>query len=364
MKLLVQNLYKKFGHIEAIKNVNLRVEEREYVVIIGPSGCGKSTLLKIIMGIILQDSGEIFVDGKEISSLPPEDRDIGFVFQNILLFPHMNAYENISYSPIVKDFNPNIRKKFIDELILFGKLEEWKKLYPNQISSRGIQQKISLIRALATGSKLLLLDEPLSSLDARVRISIREEVRNIVKQLGITAIHVTHDQNEAIAIADKIVVMKGGTIVEVGTPEELYSRPKNLFTAFFLGKGNFIEGKIIMADDKFHIAKAGNTIIKSSCILHNQSINDKVIIFFRPENVIFGKGDDNNLKGKIVEKRFLGRHIEYSIKVEDKIINSRLLRLEDPKYSLNDEVEFHIESESTILYKYPPEGLEKAFKLE
>lgn len=361
MKLLIQNLCKRFGKIEAIKNVSLEVEEREYVVIIGPSGCGKSTLLKLVMGIILQDSGQIFVDGREISALPPEDRDIGFVFQNILLFPHMNAYENISYSPIVKNFNPGIRRKFIEELILFGKLEEWKNLYPSQISSRGIQQKISLIRALATGSKLLLLDEPLSSLDARVRISIREEVRKIVKQLGITAVHVTHDQNEALAIADKIVVMRGGAIIEVGPPEELYSRPKNLFTAFFLGKGNFIEGKVVRAEGEASHARAGNIILEGNS---KRDVGEKVVIFFRPENVIFGKGDENSLRGRIVEKHFLGRQIEYGILVEDKIVYSRVLRLDDPKYNLGDEIEFYVERDSVILYQYPQEGLEKAFKLE
>ncbi|MBC7091862.1 MAG: ABC transporter ATP-binding protein [Nitrososphaeria archaeon] len=361
MKLIVQNLYKKFKDIVAIKDVSLEVEEREYVVIIGPSGCGKSTLLKLIKGIILQDSGQIFVDGREVSALPPEDRDIGFVFQNILLFPHMNAYENISYSPIVKNFNPSLRKKFIEELILFGKLEEWKNLYPNQISSRGIQQKISLIRALATGSKLLLLDEPLSSLDARVRISIREEVRNIVKQLGITAVHVTHDQNEAIAIADKIVVMRGGSIIEVGSPEQLYNRPKNIFTAFFLGKGNFIEGKIVKSDDNVTYAKAGNIILESNSKFN---VGEKVIIFFSPENVLLEKGDENNLKGEVVEKRFLGRQIEYGIRVENNIIYSRIMRLDDPKYNLGNKIELHIEKDSIIFYKYPQEGLEKAFKLE
>ena len=361
MKLKVEHIKKTFGKVAALDDVNLEINEGEYVTIVGPSGCGKSTLLKIIMGIINQDEGKIMVDDKDISDLPPEDRNLGFVFQNILLFPHMTAYQNIAYSPIVKDFNPQLRKQFVEEMVVFGKIDPWRNYFPTQISSRGIQQKISLVRALATGAKLLLLDEPLSSLDARVRISLRAEVRKIVKQLKITAIHVTHDQEEAMAIADRIVVMKKGSVIEVGTPEELYIRPKNIFTAYFLGKGNFIPASIISRKYKSSIAKSEKLAFESE---FRFELGENVVVFFRPENIIFGKKGYNDYSGKIVEKRFVGRHVDYFIDSNGTKVNSRLLRIDDPSIEVGNIIDFHVEKEDIIVYKYPEEGLETAFRLE
>jgi ABC-type Fe3+/spermidine/putrescine transport system ATPase subunit len=361
LKLKVDGVTKTFGKIVAVNDVNLDVNDGEYVAIVGPSGCGKSTLLKIVMGITHQDRGKIIVDDRDVSDLPPENRNLGFVFQNILLFPNMTAYQNIAYSPIVKDFNPLLRKQFVEEMFVFGKIDAWRDYLPAQISSRGIQQKISLVRALATGAKLLLLDEPLSSLDARVRISLRLEVRKIVKQLGITAIHVTHDQEEAMAIADRIVVMKKGSVVEVGTPEEVYMRPKNIFTAFFLGKGNFIPAKIISRKYKSSIAASEKMAFESESHLN---LGENVVVFFRPENVIFERRGYNDYTGKIVEKRFIGRHVDYIIESNGVKVNSRLLRIDDPSMEVNDVIDFHIEKEDIIVYKFPEEGLDAAFKLE
>jgi len=361
LKLKVENVQKAYGKVTALDNVNLEVNEGEYIAVVGPSGCGKSTLLKIIMGIINQDKGKIIVDDKDISDLPPEDRNLGFVFQNILLFPHMTAYQNIAYSPIVRNFNPQLRKQFIEEMFIFGKIDPWRNYFPTQISSRGIQQKISLVRALATGAKLLLLDEPLSSLDARVRISLRTEVRKIVKQLGITAIHVTHDQEEAMAIADRIVVMKKGSVIEVGTPEELYMRPKNIFTAYFLGKGNFITSKIISRKYKSSIAMSEKLAFESDSRFE---LGEDVVVFFRPENIIFTRKGYNDYSGKIVEKRFIGRHVDYVLDANGIKINSRLLRIDDLPMEVGDIIDFHVEKEDIIVYKYPEEGLETAFKLE
>jgi ABC-type Fe3+/spermidine/putrescine transport system ATPase subunit len=246
-------------------------------------------------------------------------------------------------------------------MFVFGKIDAWRKYFPNQISSRGIQQKISLVRALSTGAKLLLLDEPLSSLDARVRISLRSEVRKIVKQLGITAIHVTHDQEEAMAIADRIVVMKKGSIVEAGSPEELYMRPKNIFAAFFLGKGNFIPAKIISRKYKSSIASTEKMAFESESSF---DLGENVVVFFRPENVTFERRGYNDYTGKIIEKRFTGRHVDYVIESNGIKISSRLLRMYDPSIRVNDIVDLHVEKEDIIVYRYPEEGLEAAFKLE
>ncbi|MGQ9781455.1 MAG: ABC transporter ATP-binding protein [Nitrososphaeria archaeon] len=361
MKLAVEHVDKAFGKVVALRDVNLQVEEGEYVAIVGPSGCGKSTLLKVIMGIIRQDHGSIIVDGKDVSDLPPEDRNLGFVFQDILLFPHMTAYENIAYSPLVRDFERQLRKQFVEELFIFGRIDQWRNNYPAEISSRGIQQKVSLIRALATGAKLLLLDEPLSSLDSRVRISLRAEVRKIVKQLGVTAIHVTHDQEEAMTVADRIVVMKKGSIVEVGTPEELYSRPKNIFTAYFLGKGNFVPAKIVARKDDGDVAKAeGLTFVSRTGL----QLGGECVVFFRPENVTFERKGYNNFSGRVVEKRFTGRHIEYIVETKGVSVMIRTMRNEDPSYQIGDIADFHVEKEDIVIYRHPEEGLESAFRLE
>ena len=362
MKLKVENVSKTYGKVIALKDVNLEVEEGEYVVIVGPSGCGKSTLLKVIMGIIKQDEGgRIFVDDKDVSHLPPEDRDLGFVFQNVLLFPHMTAFENIAYSPIVKDLNPQLRSRLIEELFLFGKVDPWRNRYPEQISSRGIQQKIALMRALATGSKLLLLDEPLCSLDSRVRISLRQEVKKIVKQLQITAIHVTHDQEEAMSIADKIVIMQKGSIVEIGSPEELYYRPKNIFTAYFLGKGNFVPGKVVRRKYKESAVKCGELVFES---YSRFELGSDVVVFFRPESIIFEKKGYNDFTGEVIGKRFLGRQIELLIKLGDTTFTSRALRIDAPNLDVGDTVDFHVGEEDILVFKFPEGGLESAFKLE
>ncbi|MEM3402979.1 MAG: ABC transporter ATP-binding protein [Nitrososphaeria archaeon] len=362
MKLKVENITKTYGKVVALKDVNLEVGEGEYVVIVGPSGCGKSTLLKVIMGIIEQDEGgKILVDGKDVSNLPPEDRNLGFVFQNILLFPHLTAFENIAYSPIVKDFNLQLRDKLIEELFLFGKVDPWRDKYPEQISSRGIQQKVALMRALATGSKLLLLDEPLCSLDSRVRISLRQEVKKIVKQLQITAIHVTHDQEEAMSIADKIVIMRKGSIVEIGSPEELYYYPKNIFTAYFLGKGNFVPGKIVRRKYKQSAVKCGELVFESASRFE---LGSDVVVFFRPESVVFERKGYNDYVGKVIEKRFLGRQIEFIIKVGATTFTSRSLRIDAPSLNVGDTVDFHVDEERILVFKFPEEGLESAFKLE
>jgi ABC-type Fe3+/spermidine/putrescine transport system ATPase subunit len=361
MKLTVEHIDKAFGKVVALQDVNLQVEEGEYVTIVGPSGCGKSTLLKVIMGIIRQDHGTVHIDGVDVSDLPPEERNLGFVFQDILLFPHMTAYENIAYSPLVKGFNRQLRGQFVEELFIFGKIDQWRNNYPIEISSRGIQQKVSLIRALATGAKLLLLDEPLSSLDSRVRISLRSEVRKIVKQLKITAIHVTHDQEEAMAVADKIVVMKRGAVIEVGTPEELYCRPANIFTAYFLGKGNFVPAKITSRLDDGCVASSQELAFES---ISNLKLGDDCVVFFRPENVAFEMKGYNDFTGKIVEKRLIGRHVEYVAETKGVPIMIRTFRIEDPSYDVGDTVDFHIDKSDIVLYEYPKEGLEKAFRLE
>src|SRR5512136_889061 len=239
----VVNLTKKFGKIAAIDNVTLTIHDKEYFSLLGPSGCGKTTLLRLIAGLIDLDSGEIYIGDKLVNDVPPEDRDIGFVFQTFALFPHMTAWSNVLYGPKVKNYDAKQAETIGHEVLEMVKLNERLDAYPSELSG-GMMQRIAVARALAAGAKILLLDEPLGQLDAKVRNEIRYEMRKMAKDLNLTAIHVTHDQAEAMSISDRIAVMKKGRIVQVDTPQELYTHPNSIFVAHFIGESNFLEGTV------------------------------------------------------------------------------------------------------------------------
>src|SRR5512136_2890215 len=239
----VVNLTKKFGEITALEDINLDVHDKEYFSLLGPSGCGKTTLLRLIAGLIEPTSGEIYIGERRVDKVPPEDRDIGFVFQTFALFPHMTVWENVLYGPRVKNFDLKEAETIGDEVLELVKLHERLDAYPNELSG-GMMQRIAVARALAAGARTLLLDEPLGQLDAKVRNEIRYDIRKMAKDLNLTAIHVTHDQSEAMSISDRIAVMKKGTVKQIGTPSDLYMSPQNIFVANFIGESNFFEGYV------------------------------------------------------------------------------------------------------------------------
>ncbi|HDN05695.1 MAG TPA: ABC transporter ATP-binding protein, partial [Candidatus Bathyarchaeota archaeon] len=243
------NVTKRYGKIVAVNKVNLHVYDKEYFALLGPSGCGKTTLLRLIAGLIKPDEGEIYIGDKLVNDVPPEDRDVGFVFQTFALFPHLNVWNNVIYGPRVKGFDMKKASRIGDEVLEMVRLHERLDAFPNELSG-GMMQRIAVARALAAGSRLLLLDEPLGQLDAKVRNELRYEIRRMAKDLGLTAIHVTHDQSEAMAISDRIAVMKKGRILQVGTPEELYMNPKSVFVAHFVGESNFLEGYVSSVGSK------------------------------------------------------------------------------------------------------------------
>src|SRR5512138_976798 len=244
----VVNVTKRYGKTYALDNVSLTIHDQEYFSLLGPSGCGKTTLLRLIAGLIEPDSGEIYIGNKLVNDVPPEDRDIGFVFQTFALFPHMTAWDNVTYGPKVKGFDMKEATTVGHEVLELVKLHERLDAYPNELSG-GMMQRTAVARALAAGAKTLLLDEPLGQLDAKVRNEIRYEIRRMAKDLKLTAIHVTHDQAEAMSISDRIAVMKKGKIIQVGTPQELYMHPNSIFVAFFIGESNFLEGYITCIED-------------------------------------------------------------------------------------------------------------------
>ena len=239
-KLIIENLTKKFSKNEGVENINLCVKEHELLTLLGPSGCGKTTILRAIGGFNQIDSGRILLDGKEIQDLQPEKRPTGMVFQSYNLWPHMTIYENMVFGMQIRKCPKEQIKKEIQKMLELVRMDGSEKKYPSQLSG-GQQQRIAIARALVLKPSLLLLDEPFSALDAKIRGQMREELKRIQREAGLTVMFVTHDQEEAMAISDRIAVMRQGHMEQVGKPEEIYDHPKTRFVAEFIGEMNFIE---------------------------------------------------------------------------------------------------------------------------
>ncbi len=278
--LKIENVWKAFGDFFALKDISLEVNRGEFVCFLGPSGCGKTTLLRAIAGLDIQTTGSVFQDGEDISALPPSERDFGIVFQSYALFPNLTVEKNIAFglenSGIAR---PDIDKRVAELLDLVGLPEQARK-YPAQLSG-GQQQRIALARALAMSPGLLLLDEPLSALDAKVRVHLRHEVKDLQRKLGVTTIMVTHDQEEALAMADRIVVMNHGVIEQVGTPTDVYREPVSLFVADFIGETNQLD---CVADNKGKGVRIGKRRFASAAHTHADGLD--VIAVIRPEDII------------------------------------------------------------------------------
>ena len=356
---------KRYGKILANDNVNLTIENGEYVSIIGPSGCGKTTLIKIIAGIIKPDEGEIYIGGKLVNDLSTEDRGIGYVFQNIALFPHMTVWENITYGPRVRGLSPEETRPLALEMLEMIRLSARSDAYPSELSG-GTQQKTAVARALISRSELLLLDEPLGALDVKVRAELRHELRRLVKDLKLTALHVTHDQEEAMSISDRVVVMKKGRIVEADAPIELYTRPRSIFTANFVGEANFLKGIVTQISDEGSLVDVvdGLQMMTNS---RNAKVGDGVVIAFRPEFTSIGDTEMlNRLVGKVVDILYSGSigRVRVQLANGDQIVAKKALSLQRPTFSVGDNITMNVSPKNTLVYPYPKEGLDKELALE
>lgn len=312
--LRIEHITKKFGELVALNGVSLSVNEGEFVCLLGPSGCGKTTLLRIIAGLEQQNSGDLYQAGKIISRLPPRQRDFGIVFQSYALFPNLTAFENVAYGLENRKLPRHKVAERVAELLQLVGLPDVGHKYPNQLSG-GQQQRIALARALATSPGLLLLDEPLSALDARVRISLRLEIKRLQKQLGVTTVFVTHDQEEALVMSDRIVVMNLGTIEQTGTPEEIYRSPASPFVADFVGMMNFIPG--CTNNDPYSI-RCGSLALR--CIERNSlGPETPVTVAIRPEDIRLRVDDPagmNVVAATVRDLEFLGAFCRLTLDVE------------------------------------------------
>src|SRR5947199_6986436 len=243
MRVSIQNLTKRFGDTAVLKNISLGVQEQELFFLLGPSGCGKTTLLRLIAGFSQPDAGQLFFGDKPMNGVPPHRRNAGMVFQNYALWPHMTVAENVAYGLEVRAVSATEKKQRVAEALAIVQMEKYADRTPNQLSG-GQQQRVALARALVIKPDVLLLDEPLSNLDARLRLEMREEIRHIHAQTTLTTIYVTHDQKEALSLADRMAVMRDGVIEQIGDPRTVYRAPANRFVADFIGETNWLRGRI------------------------------------------------------------------------------------------------------------------------
>ncbi len=361
-RLEAVDVTKRFGRITALDTTSLAIEDGEYVAILGPSGCGKTTLIKLLSGIWEPTEGTIRVDGQDVTGRPVEDRDLGYVFQNIVLFPHMDVWHNATYGPWVHARRGADVDHVGEEVLELVDMLGDKGLFPSELST-GSQQKVALARALANHAKVLMLDEPLSGLDARVRLDLRYALRRVVKDLGLTAVHVTHDQEEAMSVADRVVVMRKGKIVESGRPEDLYDHPGSVFTANFVGESNFLEGAVrrIRADWAFVEFRSGYILrVPAKGLLEG----DPVVLAARPEWLSLSKeGFGNVIPGRVQSRIFLGA----TERVQVQLFTSDVVYVDVPaSQSLNSArdvmVSFH--EANILVYPRPYEGLQEALKVE
>ncbi|NLU10156.1 MAG: ABC transporter ATP-binding protein [Tepidanaerobacter acetatoxydans] len=299
----------KGNQIKAVDNISVNIKPGEFVTLLGPSGCGKTTTLRMIAGFEIPSSGNIYLGDKKINDLPPDKRDTAMVFQSYALFPHYNVFDNIAYGLKIKKLPAQeIRNKVSKILETIG-LQGMEKRFPNQLSG-GQQQRIALARALIMEPGVLLFDEPLSNLDAKLRVYMRSEIRRIQRQFGITAIYVTHDQSEAMSLSDKIIIMNEGIIEQIGTPLEIYYSPKTEFVADFIGIANFLEAKIISKkSDKAIILLQGKEI--EVAYSGDKKPGEKCKLIIRPETVKISK--TGQFKGIVKSSTFMGSYQEYTV---------------------------------------------------
>ncbi len=320
--LQIKNLTKKFGKVVAVNNLSIEgINKGEFVTFLGPSGCGKTTLLRMIGGFYYPTSGDIIMNNQRINDIPPEQRKTSMVFQNYALFPHMTVYDNIAYGLKLRNVPKDEIKQKVYNILKVVQLEGMEHRRPTELSG-GQQQRVALARCIVIEPEIILLDEPLSNLDANLRVLMREEIRRIQKTLNLTTIFVTHDQEEAMSMSDRIVVMKDGEIQQIGSPVEIYEKPSNLFVASFIGYINLIDGKIVSkSKDTYTIKTSIGEIKNINSELGDISQEDEVTAVIRPEAIDLLDKRNNEIKenrfnGIVKDYTYVGALVRYRVEVD------------------------------------------------
>ena len=327
--LHLERIVKKYGNVKAVDDLSLKVQDRELLTLLGPSGCGKTTILRCVSGFVKPDSGDIYLGDRKITEIPPKKRGIGLVFQNYALWPHMTVFQNLAFGLKIKKLSKNEIRQKVEHALALVQLEGFGDRYPRQLSG-GQQQRVALSRALVLEPDILLLDEPLSNLDALLREQMRFEIAHIHKQAGITTIYVTHDQTEAMVISDRIAVLEKGRIMQLGTPLEIYSKPANKFVAGFMGTTNFIHGKVISFDKDYAEVTTDDGVTLTGRVRELKK-GDEVDVAIRPESIKFlspaeaktTSHEPNLYEAEVVRASYIGELIDYQLKIKKHLIRAR-----------------------------------------
>lgn len=318
----IENLNKHFGENHVVNNISLSINAGDFVSFLGPSGCGKTTILRMIAGFETLDRGDIKIDGESVINLPPHKRQLNTVFQHYALFPHLNVYDNIAYGLRAKNKKKSEIKELVEEALEMVQLKGFEKRMPAQMSG-GQKQRVSIARAIVNKPPLLLLDEPLTALDMKLRKEMRYELRNIQQKLGITFIYVTHDQEEAMVMSDKIAVLNGGIIEQMGEPKEIYQNPKTAFVSDFIGETNAFDGVIekVSGDYVTVNCESGHFVVKTSDFAEKEFVN----VSIRPHKVEWGEEDAEGfrLSGTVKDYIFTGSYVNAVVE----LINGREVKL-------------------------------------
>lgn len=356
--LKLSNIIKEFDKngekVRAVNDLNLNIKDGEMVCFLGPSGCGKTTTLRMVAGFEIPTSGEIKIEGRDVTNIPVNKRGIGFVFQNYALFPHLSVAKNIGYGLENKGMDKNEIKKKVNEALELVGLPNIAERYPTELSG-GEQQRVALARVLVMEPSLLLMDEPLSNLDAKLRIHMRTEIRHLQQKLGITALYVTHDQAEALTVADKIVVMSRGVVEQVGSPKDIYYNPSCAFVADFIGQANVIRLKLKSISSDTVTAELIKgvevTARKGQGFKDDAKPGDDAILIARPENIAVKGPDTEGIKAKVLSSIFVGSLTEYELSIGDEniMINASVpAKIDIPIYNEGDEVRIVLDKAATL----------------
>ncbi|GIO26945.1 ABC transporter ATP-binding protein [Ornithinibacillus bavariensis] len=338
--LILKNITKKYNKDVVVNNFNAEINKNELVTIVGPSGCGKTTTLRMIAGFIEPTEGTISVDGNDLVNkdknvfMEPEKREIGMVFQSYAVWPHMNVFKNVSYPLKLRKVNKEELTRRTREALRLVHLEKYENSFVHELSG-GQQQRVALARALVMEPRLLLLDEPLSNLDAALRETMRSEIKEIQRKLEVTIINVTHDQTEAMTMSDKVIIMNKGSIIQIGTPEEIYNNPANSFVAKFIGSANLINCKLVTESESTMMVEVFGEHLE---IERKETLNENGILSVRPHHIT--PMENSTLKGKIIRKLYQGDRIEYHLQVEEEVI--RMITDASYNYPVDDVIGFQI----------------------
>jgi putative spermidine/putrescine transport system ATP-binding protein len=360
------NVSKGFGKVLALDRISFEVENGEYLCVLGPTGSGKTTLLRLIAGLVKPDDGMIYFDRKPVNNVDAHNRNAVYVPQQYALFPHLTVLENVAFGPLARDESEKAALEMASKTLEMVRLSWRAQAYPSELSG-GMQQRVALARGLASNAGLLLLDEPLGALDARLRLDLRHRLRELVKQSGLTAIHVTHDRDEAMSVADRIMVLRSGRILDHGTPRRVYTKPAGIFVANLVGGANFLEGVVEASTKKGPIVRLrGGIMIHAPTGL--PTANEPVILAVRKERVRISKNDlqvDNMLDGEVREIRFLGSSREYIVRLTNgDIVGSRqFLEGAEPAFRVGEKVFVGFQLTDTTVFPYPSQGLIKELEI-